>query len=328
MIVVTTDPATSLGLSFCGLALRIESSDDVVLESLRRRFARFGHTDDSAADITVSYAFHECLHSLPTDGRTVYASADATAVYSPAEDALYAEHAEGATMRCAPADGLVEILGVAPATPRLWVLTRPLLTLALMECARRRGLYPVHAACLASNGAGVLICGPSGSGKSTLALALLRTGLDFLGDDLVFLRREGGAVRAVGFPDEVGYLADTPKLLAESHASAEAQPGWPKARADFATFAPHGTVTRECAPKVLIFLTEGARSDVTDIGVDAALAELLPSMLLTDPETCTGHLEALAAAVRGATATAAVASRPDLTTVLEYVDRKLDESRR
>jgi hypothetical protein len=67
---------------------------------------------------------------------------------------------------------------------------------------------------------------------------------------------------------------------------------------------------------------------VTDIGVDAALAELLPSMLLTDPETCTGHLEALAAAVSGAAATAAVASRPDLATVLEYVDRKLDESRR
>jgi hypothetical protein len=329
MNVLTADRATSLDLSFCGLALRVESTDEVVLESLGRRFARFARgTEEAAPAITVSYAFDERLHAHPADGRTVYASADATAVYSPAEDALYAFHAEGATMRCAPADGRVEILGVAPATTRLWVLTRPLLTLALMECARRRGLYPVHAACLASNGAGVLLCGPSGSGKSTLALALLRAGLDFLGDDLVFLRPERGTVRAVGFPDEVGYLADTAKLLSGSHATAEAQPGWPKARADFTAFAPQGTLARECTPKVLIFLTEGARPAVTDIGVDAALAELLPSMLLTDPETCTGHLEALAAAVHGAPAKASVAPRPDFATVLEYVHRNLNEGDR
>jgi hypothetical protein len=132
----------------------------------------------------------------------------------------------------------------------------------------------------------------------------------------------------VGFPDEIGYLADTPKLLSGSDAPAEAQPGWPKARADFTAFAPRGTLARECAPKVLIFLTEGARPGVTDIGVDAALAELLPSMLLTDPETCAGHLDALAAAVHGASAKASVAPRPDLATVLEYVNRNLGGSAR
>jgi energy-coupling factor transporter ATP-binding protein EcfA2 len=53
--------------------------------------------------------------------------------------------------------------------------------------ARALGLVPLHAACVARRGRGVLLMGPSGSGKSTIALQSLLAGLDFLAEDGVFV---------------------------------------------------------------------------------------------------------------------------------------------
>jgi hypothetical protein len=52
-----------------------------------------------------------------------------------------------------------------------------------------RHLAPVHAACVALNASGVLLCGPSTVGKSTLAYACARQGFTYVCDDGSFLVR-------------------------------------------------------------------------------------------------------------------------------------------
>lgn len=53
--------------------------------------------------------------------------------------------------------------------------------------ARAQRLVSLHAACVGSDGRGILLMGPSGSGKSTVALQCLLQGLDFLAEDSVFV---------------------------------------------------------------------------------------------------------------------------------------------
>jgi hypothetical protein len=57
--------------------------------------------------------------------------------------------------------------------------------------ARCQGLVPLHAACVARGGRGVLLLGASGAGKSTLALHSLLQGLDLLSEDAVFVNPDG-----------------------------------------------------------------------------------------------------------------------------------------
>lgn len=314
-------PAAAIQIALHGLAVRIVCPDPSLSEALESRFASFPSAARPEADITVVCIFNVDPHQAPADGRVVYESPFATAVYSPGEDALYAFHSDGATMRCNPAARYAEISTSSSSESRDWVVTRPLLTLALMELVRRRGFFPLHAACLARDGAGVLVCGPSGSGKSTLTIALLEAGLDFLGDDLVFLERKGETVRALGFPDELGISADTAKHFPHLPADVDTSPppGWPKARADVRVVAPDAHVTDSCEPRLLLLLFDGVQPGVVEeAGTDDALLELLPSMLLTEPATCAAHLQALVTLAKSATILR-TAPRPNLAILSEVV---------
>lgn len=57
--------------------------------------------------------------------------------------------------------------------------------------SRAQGLMPLHAGCVALNGAGALLVGDSGAGKSTLALHAMSQGLDFLTEDACFVEPRG-----------------------------------------------------------------------------------------------------------------------------------------
>jgi hypothetical protein len=51
----------------------------------------------------------------------------------------------------------------------------------------QRGIFPLHASCVAVDGTGVAFAGASGTGKSTLVAALLDRGAEFISDDICAL---------------------------------------------------------------------------------------------------------------------------------------------
>lgn len=85
---------------------------------------------------------------------------------------------------------------------------------------------PIHAACVASAGVGVLLCGDSGAGKSSLAYACARAGWEYVTDDTAHLLRGPNDRTVIGnghklrfrpsavdiFPELAG-LPITPRIL-------------------------------------------------------------------------------------------------------------------
>ena len=69
--------------------------------------------------------------------------------------------------------------GARPEDVRLY------LTGALMGAIlHQRGIFPMHASCVAVNGIGIAFAGRSGAGKSTLVAAMVRDGAAFVSDDI------------------------------------------------------------------------------------------------------------------------------------------------
>jgi hypothetical protein len=65
------------------------------------------------------------------------------------------------------------------------------------------GLTPLHCACVAWKGSGLLLAGESGAGKSTLSLALVQAGFDFLSDDRTLIGKHQGRLLAWGLSKEM-----------------------------------------------------------------------------------------------------------------------------
>ncbi len=214
---------------------------------------------------------------------------------------LYINYLNRVGVLCDIAAGAVQVSFVESELDNLWLLSHPMFTIPFIELAKRRGLYSVHAACLSAGGRGVLIPGVSGSGKSTLAVGLLWTGFDFLEDDMAFLSPRPNAVRALGFPDEIDLTENTVRMFPELAFLAK-QPvavGWPKRQLrpeDVYGVEPQ----TECTPALIVFptISKEGRSALTPMDRGAALLELAPNVLLTEPSSCQAHLDALARLTR------------------------------
>ena len=68
-----------------------------------------------------------------------------------------------------------------------------------------RYLTPIHAACVAFNGRGILLCGESRAGKSSLAFACARKGWTFIADDASSLVRNRSNRVVVGNPHQMRF---------------------------------------------------------------------------------------------------------------------------
>ena len=93
-----------------------------------------------------------------------------------------------------------------------WSIKQHLFFPPLAELLKQKGLFNVHAAMAAdSRGRAILITAPTGAGKSTTLVNLVRAGYSFLSDDVSLLRRQGGRLSLLGFPEPVNL---TPSAVA------------------------------------------------------------------------------------------------------------------
>jgi hypothetical protein len=296
----------TLRYDFHGVRLDVWTDDEGVADAIAERFADFATTDARPAEIdfTIELVDDPGAHTVSRPrgrSRAVYDPPEGEVSYFDDTEILYIGVPETLRLECDTRRQTVHVSALRTQKQRDWFLSRPMLTIPLVELLKRRRLFNVHAACLGANGRGVLFAGASGSGKSTIALALLTSGFDFLGDDMVFLRNGNGDQRALAFPDAIDFTPSTaaffPKLreVAAQPVSAD----WPKHRLSAGTV--FGTpFVADCAPVAIVFphVSGRPRSELVPVGPDEALLELAPNVLLTAPDHAQAHLDALAELVR------------------------------
>jgi len=82
-------------------------------------------------------------------------------------------------------------------------------------CVTVRFTTPIHAACVASHGKGVLLCGESGAGKSTLSYACARAGWTYVSDDATLLAQEDDSRQVIGNCHQIRFRPGAAKLFPE-----------------------------------------------------------------------------------------------------------------
>lgn len=138
-----------------------------------------------------------------------------------------------------------------------------------------RGLFPVHAGCVALGSRGILIIGTKRAGKSTLSLSAVRDGFAFLSDEQPLLSLAGGRVWAHALPRRIRLDRPVARRFPELKPLLEATTD---ARIAFPIDAvwPQ-SLARSCQPRLLIFPRFQATGTLrlTPLAPTAALGRLL-----------------------------------------------------
>jgi hypothetical protein len=116
-------------------------------------------------------------------------------------------------------------------------------------------LTPVHAACVALDGRGVLLCGDGGAGKSSLSYACARNGWTFLCDDSTKLIRTRPERLVTGNPYQMRFRDSAAELFPELGRQPVSARLSGELSIELATVEhPEITVTTECPVDYLVFL--------------------------------------------------------------------------
>ncbi|HEV2401156.1 MAG TPA: aldolase [Candidatus Sulfotelmatobacter sp.] len=86
---------------------------------------------------------------------------------------------------------------------------------AALSLVTTKYLTPVHGACVAWKGKGILLCGDSGAGKSSLSFACARRGWTFLSDDATCLVRGRKGRIVVGNPEHIHFRESAFEIFPE-----------------------------------------------------------------------------------------------------------------
>lgn len=98
-----------------------------------------------------------------------------------------------------------------------WFITRFVFYMVIGAMFGSDGFDIVHAAAIGLEDAGALIVGSPGSGKTTLVLSCLQyASMLHLADDVLFIAKDDGMVRAYAFPEDIGVREGARALLGES----------------------------------------------------------------------------------------------------------------
>jgi hypothetical protein len=282
-----------------GITVEVCADDPTVIEAIQLRLRGFRRGPDHRADVRFEFVAGAMGSAEPPSGvgRPVYDTPYGSLYYFPAADTLCGELG-GVRLRCEASRGAAVLESAAFSGRELYLATHPLATISLMELLERRGLFSLHAACMArADGRGVLLAGPSGSGKSTLTLALAHAGMAFLSDDIVFLarRRDEVTVCALGFPDAVGITDHA----AERFAQLQLPPGppadgFPKRLGRIEDLLETSALDR-CDPRALVFpeIAPDHPSEIAPLDPGEALLRLVPDVLVTESDATQAHLRAI-----------------------------------
>lgn len=123
---------------------------------------------------------------------------------------------------------------------------------------------PLHAACVALEGTGVLLCGESGAGKSSLAYACARNGWTYLADDATYLVREYLGRYVVGNPYQIRFRPSAISLFPELEGKDITPRAAGKPSIEVATSELSGIVTaKACQVEHIVFLNRQSSSQST-----------------------------------------------------------------
>jgi len=138
-------------------------------------------------------------------------------------------------------------------------------------------LTPIHGACVARHGRGVLLCGDPGAGKSSLSFACARRGWTFLSDDATCLVRGRKGRTVIGNPQHIHFRESALELFPDI----QHIPLRPRINGDISIELPTDSydgieTARETEVDFVLFLNrqDGVLPSVRPFSRDAAIAYL------------------------------------------------------
>jgi hypothetical protein len=145
----------------------------------------------------------------------------------------------------------------------------------------------IHAACVALDGRGVLLCGASGAGKSTLAYACAKAGWQYVSDDASALVKGRADRVVIGNPHRLRLRPDAGLIFPEFHDRLVTGRANGKMSIEIAT-AKEPQIDRqlECRIESVVFLNraEGATATLSPYSRERALDELSAVISYGPPE--------------------------------------------
>ncbi len=152
----------------------------------------------------------------------------------------------------------------------------------------------LHAACVALDGAGVLLYGVSGTGKSTLAYACARSGWTYISDDGVNILWDGERT-VIGEPHRFRFRADAPDIFPELQGLTAGRELDRKPTIEVRTADLAIRTSPDCRVEKLVFLERrpGDRQRLVRISREDARARVLADFTLLDPALHAKRMQAI-----------------------------------